>query len=145
MSTGHLAVDLPKEGYFIVAAVQLGRDRQRSRVVAAAGLEIKLLFPDLQKPPTADQVGRDALRRTVALFRVLRQQFHNDVRQAPRDHRDPFTNRRRLLGQMAMDQLERVACAKRRLVGQQLVERSAQGVKIGTMVDGAIQPAGLFG
>ena len=47
-------------------------------------------------------------------------------------------------GNVAMNHFQRVFRCEGLFPGEQFVERHAQGVKIGTIIHGAVHPAGLF-
>jgi hypothetical protein len=92
------------------------------------------------------EIVGEPLAGLVALFRLLGEEPHDDVRQDFREVRVQLGGRDRDPGQVIMHERERVGiAAERRRPGRQLVQRGAECVEIRTMVDRPAGPPGLLG
>ena len=94
--------------------------------------------------PQPLQVVEHALRRLVPAVRLLLEQMHDDLRQRAWDGRVRLRRGHRHARQVIVDQSQRIAGAERRLTRGQLVERRAQRVEVGALIDRPSRAARLL-
>lgn len=81
----------------------------------------------------------------VPVFGVFGHQFEDDLAEEGGDVVGVVVGRGWLLGDVAVDEGEGVGFGEGEAAGEELVEGDAEGVEIGTVVDGAVHAAGLLG
>lgn len=80
----------------------------------------------------------------VAVFGIFGEEFEDDGGEAVGDIIFMVVGRERALGDVEMDEGEGVVGDEGRGAGEEFVEGGAEGVEIGTMVNGAIHATCLF-
>ena len=91
------------------------------------------------------QVPEQAVGALVAVFGRFGEELHDDVGQRFGNGGVDLERRRRPDGEMAVDQLHGVGGGERRPPGEGLVERGAEGVEVGAVIDRPVHPPGLLG
>jgi len=126
------------------AAIQLPWDEEPVRDVALADRE--LVDPALRGPlPLAGfEIRFQAESALVPFLGRLRQELHHHSRELLR-HAGVHAGRRGWrLGDVRVDELERVIRSEGRRSRQQLVQDDTERVEVGPVVDRAVHPAGLL-
>ena len=91
------------------------------------------------------EIGVQPAHALIAVLRQLGQQLHHDVRDRLRHVGRDVARRRRDAGDMAMRPFQRIVRGKRQLAGQHAVQRDAERIEIGAVIDRAMHAPGLFG
>jgi hypothetical protein len=129
----------------LVASVQLLRDEEPVRHITLPEGEGRDA-PALGALPGAGfEVGLQAQGALVSLLGGLREQLHDDLRERCRDVGVDVGGGGRGLRDVPVDQLQGIARLERAHPGRQLVERDAEGVEVGTVIDGSVHPSRLLG
>src|SRR2546422_208070 len=126
------------------AAIQLPWDEEPVRDVALADRE--LVDPALRGPlPLAGfEIRFQTESALVPFLGRLRQELHHHSRELLRHAGVNAGRRGWRLGDVRVDQLERVIRSEGRRSRQQLVEDDTERVEVGPVVDRAVHPAGLL-
>jgi hypothetical protein len=130
---------LLQRGHLGIPADQPGRREQPQPDVVLAHA-----YGGVRRGPQLLEVVQQALGRLVTAVGLLLQQVHDDLGQR-RWHRGVHRGRgRRHPRHVVVGQPQWVAGAERRRPGRQLVQRRAQRVQVGALVDGPAGAAGLL-
>jgi hypothetical protein len=127
------------EGHRLVLASHQPRRRQEP--------QRNIVFADAEPrwcPAHPLQVVKHAIGRLVAIVRFLVQQMHDDLGQRRRHDGVHLRRRHRHPSQMIMGEAQRVAGTERRLARRQLVQRRAERVQVGTLIDRPCGAPGLL-
>jgi hypothetical protein len=127
-----------------LAAVEAVARAERARDIGAAQREQIHDAGALELVQAMHEIDAHAIAALIALLRRLGQQLHDHGGQARRYGRPHLVRWGRLSRELAVKQFERVRRLERRPADQHFVERAAQRVQVGAVVDAPVRPARLF-